>query len=248
LRALGLGEGGTVLVHASLRSLGWVVGGAQAMILALTQTLGETGTLVMPAYSTDNSEPRDWNAPLVPEAWWQTVRDHTPGFDPRQTQTREMGQIAETFRSWPGVRRSSHPATSFCAWGRLADVITQRHSLENGFGEDSPLARLYDAEGQVLLLGVGHDRNSSLHLAEHRSDWPGKRNIEQGAAMLIDGQRTWVRFTDLWSESGDFGRIGASFDATGVTRTGKIGSAPSKLMSQTALVDFGVKWIRENRR
>lgn len=248
LRALGLDEGMTVLVHASLRSLGWVVGGAQAVILALTKTLGETGTLVMPAYSTDNTEPSYWQSPPVPETWWQTVRDDTPGFDSCQTQTREMGQIAESFRSWPGVRRSSHPATSFCARGRLADLLTRNHSLENGFGEKSPLARLYDAGGQVLLLGVGHDRNSSLHLAEHRSDWPGKRSFEQGAAMLVNGQRTWVRFTELWSESGDFERIGASFDATGATRTGKIGSAPAKLMSQKALVDFGAKWIRENRK
>lgn len=248
LRALGLAEGGTVLVHASLSSLGWVVGGAQAVIQALTQTLGETGTLVMPAYCTDNTEPRDWQAPPVPEAWWQTVRDDTPAFDPRETPTREMGKIAETFRSWPGVRRSSHPATSFCAWGRHAEKITQNHGLENSFGEKSPLARLYDERGQVLLLGVGHDRNSSLHLAEHRSEWPGKRTYEQGTAMRVDGKRKWVCFNDLWSESQDFAAIGAAFDATGCPQTGKVGGAAAKLMSQVALVDFGVKWIRENRR
>ena len=248
LRALGLRQGMAVLVHSSLSSLGWVVGGAQAVIMALTQTLGETGTLVMPTYSTDNSDPRDWRDPPIPEAWWQSVRDDMPAFDARLTPTREMGRIAETFRSWPGVLRSSHPSTSFCAWGRLAEVITRDHGLENGFGENSPLARLYDAGGQVLLLGVEHDRNSSLHLAEHRSDWPRKRDFEQGTAMLVDGKRTWVHFKELMSEPDDFARMGTAFDATGASQVGKVGSAPAKFMSQVALVDFGVKWIRENRR
>ena len=248
LRALGLREGMTVLVHSSLSSLGFVIGGAQAVILAFTQTLGETGTLMMPAYTTDNTEPRDWRDPPVPEAWWPAVREQMPAFDMRQTPTREMGRIAETFRSWPGVRRSTHPANSFCAWGWLAEEITRSHALENGLGEKSPLARLYDAGGYVLLLGVGHDRNSSLHLAEHRAEWPGKRSFEQGAAMLVNGQRTWVNFKDVRSESGDFERIGADFDATGMTREGKIGSARARLMSQPALVDFAVKWMGANRK
>ena len=77
---------------------------------------------------------------------------------------------------------------------------------------------------------------------------PGKRNFEQGTAMLVGGQRAWVRYPDLWSESGDFEQIGAAFDGTGGSRSGPIGQATAKLMSQSALVDFGAKWIRENRR
>ncbi|KAB2913050.1 MAG: AAC(3) family N-acetyltransferase [Dechloromonas sp.] len=248
LRTLGLRKGMTVLVHSSMSSLGWVAGGGQAVLLAMTQTLGVEGTLVMPAYTTDNSDPRDWRAPPIPEAWWQTVRDNMPAFDPRRTPTRGMGHIAEVFRSWPDVRRSEHPATSFCAWGRHADMITRNHGLANGFADSSPLARIYELRGHVLLLGVGHDANSSLHLAEHRCEWPRKRVLDQGAAMLVNGRREWVRFNDVILDSSDFGLIGAAFDATGVTLGGKVGSAACKLMSQVSLVDFGVKWIRENRR
>lgn len=247
LRALGLREGMTLLVHSSLSSLGWVAGGPQAVILALTRVLGDFGTLVMPAYSTDNSEPRDWRNPPIPDDWHQVVRDHMPAFDARQTPTRALGRIAETFRAWPDVRRSSHPAVSFCALGRYARAITTDHRLENGLGENSPLARVYDLGGHVLLLGVGHDSNSSLHLSEHRADWPRKRVIEQGAAIMVGDQRMWVRFRDLLLESEDFPRLGADFDATGATLTGKVGSAQCRLFSQPALVDFGVEWIGHHR-
>lgn len=248
LRALGLREGMTLLVHSSLSSLGWVAGGPQAVILALTRVLGDFGTLVMPAYSTDNSEPRDWRSPPIPDDWHQIVREHMPAFDSRQTPTRGLGRIAETFRAWPGVARSNHPAVSFCALGRYARAITTEHGLENGLGENSPLARVYDLGGSVLLLGVGHDSNSSLHLSEHRSTWPRKRVIEQGAAIMVGDQRMWVRFKDVLLESEDFARLGADFDATGATVTGQVGSAVCRLMPQQALVDFGAVWIATRRR
>ncbi|MBK9974297.1 MAG: AAC(3) family N-acetyltransferase [Planctomycetes bacterium] len=247
LRAAGVRQGMTLLVHSSLSSLGWVAGGAQAVILALTRVVGDFGTLVMPAYSTDNSDPQDWRSPPIPDHWHQTVRDHTPVFDPRQTPTRGLGRIAETFRSWPDVMRSGHPAVSFCALGRYARAVTTQHGLENGLGENSPLARIYDLGGSVLLLGVGHDSNSSLHLAEHRASWPRKRVIDQGAAMRIGDQRLWVRFKDVLLESEDFPRLGAAFDATGGSSIAKVGSATCRLMAQQALVDFGVQWIGKHR-
>ena len=248
LRALGLAEGQVVLVHSSLSALGWVVGGAQAVVAALTNVLSDSGTLVMPAYSTGNSEPSHWREPPVPKAWWQVIRDHMPAFDRKLTPTREMGAIAELFRTWPDVRRSDHPACSFAAWGRYSHAITADHRLNSAFGEESPLARVYDFEGQVLLLGVGHDRNSSLHYAEHKADWPSKARLQVGAALQFDGGQQWVQYEDLNHASGDFPEIGWDFVQAGQVKIAQVACAKCQLMPQKPLVDFAADWMSRKRR
>ena len=80
-----------------------VVGGAQAVVQALLDVLGPDGTLVVPTQTGDNSDPADWTNPPVPRSWWPVIREQTPGFDKSRTQSRWMGVIAETVRTWPGA-------------------------------------------------------------------------------------------------------------------------------------------------
>ncbi|MDF2718702.1 MAG: aminoglycoside N3-acetyltransferase [Paenibacillus sp.] len=116
-------------------------------------------------------------------------------------------------------------------------------------GERSPLARIYEAEGRVLLLGVGHGNNTSLHLAEIRADFPGKREMNAKAPIIRDGIREWASFRELDYDSSDFEAIGRDFAKdTGLVRSGRIANATAMLMPQKPLVDYGVRWMERNRQ
>ena len=250
LRVLGVKPGMVVLVHSSLSAMGWVCGGSVAVIAALQKALGSTGTLVMPAHSPDLTEPSGWESPPVPESWWPVIRENMPAYDPELTPTRSMGIIAETFRKQRDVLRSAHPQVSFCACGPQASCITDNHALAFGLGEHSPLARIYDLHGFILLLGVDHGNNTSMHLAEHRATFPTKRVIQQGAPISTADSRRWATFEDVDIDSSDFDRIGEDFlrsDEGHVVRRGRVGLADCQLMPQRDVVDFTVGWLEENR-
>lgn len=247
-RELGVQAGDVLLMHSAMSKLGWVAGGPVAVIDALLDVLTPKGTLVMPTHTTDNSEPSYWENPPVPEPWWPMIRQQMPAFRPEVTPTRMMGAIAELFRTYPNVLRSNHPAYSFAAWGEHAAVVTDGHQLEASLGEQSPLARVYDLEGKVLLLGVDHGNNTSLHLAEHRASFPAKITIKQGAAWMVAGQRRWVEWEELAYDEDDFAELGAAFEKSINYTPGKVGAADARLVSQRAIVDFAAGWITANRK
>jgi aminoglycoside 3-N-acetyltransferase len=235
-----------VIVHSSMKSLGYVVGGVQAVVQALLGVLGPEGTLVVPTQTGDNSDPSGWGNPPVPEDWWPVIREESPGYDASRTPSQWMGIIPEMVRTWPGAARSDHPWLSFAAVGKNAGLITGDHQLDDALGDKSPLGAVYRLDGKVLLLGVGHDSNTSIHLGEWRQDSP-PRGPHGASVRQPDGSSQWVTWTDVLEDESDFEQLGAAFEEASDISIGQVGNATARLMPQRALVDFATAWIAENR-
>lgn len=245
---LGVRPGMLLNVHSAMSELGFVVGGAQTVVDGLLDALGPDGTLMMPSHSAQLSNPGNWQNPPAPEAWWQTIRDEMPAYDPLRTPTRNMGAVAELFRTYPDALRSAHPQTSHAASGPLAAMVVAEHPLDCLFGEASPIGKLYALDGWVLLLGVGHGNNTALHLAEERASFPGKEWQQEGSPLTTDGRRHWQIFNPLKVDADDFPAIGEAFAESGSETVGSIGSATARFMRARDIVDFGTDWLSLNRR
>jgi aminoglycoside 3-N-acetyltransferase len=144
LAALGVARGGMLLVHNAFSKVAPVVGGPEGLIEALLAALGPGGTLVMPSMADDDDVP----------------------FDRGETPCRALGVVANRFWRMPGVLRSDSPH-AFAATGPHAARITLPHPVDVPHGLNSPPGRVYELDGQVLLLGVGHDANTTIHVAEN---------------------------------------------------------------------------------
>ena len=243
----GLQRGDSVMVHTSLGKIGYVCGGAQVVIEALIEIVGEDGTIMMPAQSWKNLDPETgvhWDAD---EADWDRIRENWPAYNKAITPTNTMGAVAEMFRSWPGTVRSDHPARSVAAWGKNAEYLTENHDISDIFGDTSPIGKFYELDGKVLLIGVDYDKNTSIHLADVRAEYPGKHTCIEHSAVMENGKRVWKSYETLYVNGEDFIDIGADFEAAHIVKIANIGGTKLKIMKQRELVDFAVEWIERYR-
>jgi aminoglycoside 3-N-acetyltransferase len=241
---IGLKPGGTVALHASLSTLGRVLGGAETVVRGLLDALGPEGTLAVPAQTWLNLDPSR-GVHGLPEAAWPAIREHWPAFDPAVTPSVGMGAVAEAVRTWPGARRSDHPARSWAAIGPAAAALTARHDLEDVHGEASPLGALWERDATVVLLGVGYDKCTALHLAETRAAPADAPRTAEISAVLDGGERRRVAYTNLAFEDRDFPEIGDAFEACHRVPCAPIGDGTASAAPLRALVDFAEGWIRD---
>ncbi|MFD8522989.1 aminoglycoside N(3)-acetyltransferase [Streptomyces capillispiralis] len=240
LRALGVRPGETLLAHSSLSSLGWVNGGPVTVVRALLGALGPDGTLVVPTQTGGLSDPAVWQAPPVPEEWWETIRATMPAYDPLTTPSHGVGVIPETVRTWPGARRSAHPQTSFAAVGPRAAEIVDGHAADCRLGERSPLAKLERTGARVLLLGAGYDSCTSFHLAEYRVPSPR-------VAVGRPGPDGWETVTEVSITSERFDELGYDFERDRPVVRGGVGAAEARLFPVAEAVAYAERWLAVHR-
>jgi aminoglycoside 3-N-acetyltransferase len=251
LRALGIATGDVIMLHASVKSIGWIVGGPEVVLQAIMNVLGASGTLIMVAGWEDYPyELEEWD-----EDRRQAYLDFCPAFDPNSSRAdwREMGILAEYLRTTPGASRSAHPISSYTAWGAHAKELTQDHAFQYHHGPNSPLARFCHLGGKVLLLGDLFENITLLHHSEHLAAVPNKRVARYQMPVLQDGKRVWINLEEYdtsngiadWSED-YFAVIGESFLKNGWGKSGRVGHAPAHVYDARQLLAYGIAWMEAN--
>ncbi|HEU4817495.1 AAC(3) family N-acetyltransferase [Janthinobacterium sp.] len=242
LARLGIAHGDTLFVHSSLKSLGYVEGGAAAVIGALQDAVGPHGTLLLPTYYLPGGTVRATC----------DMKDYV--FDPRRHGT-HMGRLPEAFLASAGVRRSIHPTHSVSAWGRHADALTEaHHRAPSIFGVDSPWQRFIGCEqAKVLGLGISMGPVTFYHALEDAMGdtfpmavWEEKTEL---LACLDHAGRRWdvpVRPFDPAIAQRRIDQPGRGdlrdyfaheFDAAGLRVNGQVGDAASWCIAAQAFYD-----------
>lgn len=246
LGAIGLEPGDAVLVHAGLRSVGRVIGGPDTILAAMREVVGPEGTIL--GYTDWQLEDDERDDPAL--------RPHIPAFDPLTSRsTRDNGFWPEMLRTTPGALRSGNPGASMAAIGGRAAWFTADHALDYGYGPQSPLGKLVEAKGKVLMLGAPLGRITLLHHAEHLARFPNKRVKRYEAPLLVDGIATWRWFEEFdTSESPDgqpddyFATIVTAYLATGQGKLGIVGEAETVIVDAASITAFAVAWMEANIR
>jgi len=257
LRKLGLGPEDGIMVHSSLSAFGYVehtdrptdaaiidallaqsgegatsrermaskVKGANTVIDALLECVGQDGVLMMPSFN----------------------HGHAELYDPLTTPTRN-GIIPDVFWRLPGVGRSLHPTHPYAAWGRDARRLLAGHEQVSTFDGDCPLGRLISEGGSVLMLGVGLDRCSAMHVAETIAGVPCLGYREGLARALMNGRETYVP-THVWRSPGEchleHSALEPRMREAGMIRDSAVGGAEVHLVRGADLVEVALAIARE---
>ena len=196
LKEVGLKSGDTVMVHTSLGKMGYVCGGAQAVIEALMEVVGDSGTIMMPTQSWKNLDPETgvhWEAD---QKDWQLIRDNWPAYDKNLTPTNTMGAVAEMFRQVPGSVRSDHPARSVCAWGRYAEYPGKHTCVEHSAVSEAG-KRVWKAYETLFV-----DGNDFEKIGEDFEEAYAVPGVWIGNALVrLMYQRELVDFAVKWMET-----------------------------------------------
>lgn len=226
LRRLGLEAGDVVLVHSAMRTLGYIKGGAETVVAAMLEVIGEGGTLVVPTFTFKHEAEED------------------PVIDPVHDRS-EMGVITETVRLRPDALRSTAYRHSFAAVGRRARVITDVDPGLSAFDLRSAFGVMLALNTRVVMLGLDYSSSTSHHFAEWLCDVPYRHMIDlEVKVRQADGtvvQQAMVDYQPFGyggTQHTDFNRLGQLMEDGGLVTVGAIGNCVARQFSQRDLVDL----------
>jgi aminoglycoside N3'-acetyltransferase len=238
LRSLGL-SGQAVCLHSSLSSFGHVEGGAQTIVRAF---LEEGCTLLVPTFSSAFETIAPAHLRFERNGWnYETGRVARAGarkiFTPDSAEIDDdMGAIPSAVLALDESVRGNHPLDSLTAAGPRASELASGQTPSDVY---APLNALIRAGGFVLLMGVGLERMTLLHLAEKAAGRELFRRWARGA----DG-RTIVAETGGCSEG--FGRLEPHLRP--VVRTAVVGGSVWKLLPAAQSLELAAEAIRDDPR
>jgi aminoglycoside 3-N-acetyltransferase len=236
LRRLGVPDGGVLIVHSGYRALGDVAGGPEAVARALVVAVGEAGTVLAPAFTTDLIDPSTWPEP-PPPAERARLMAAMPLFDPERSPPHKMGAVVQALWRLSSTRRSRHPVTSWIALGPSAEELLQDHPLDDPEGIDGPVGRAWRADANILMLGVDHDANTTVHLAESLLDMPHLYALPDRYPVIgPDGERSWRPIEKTTKCSDGFVRLEPHLVQAHVVRQGPVGDAAAQLVRSQDVV------------
>ena len=222
LRALGVQSGGVLLVHTSFRAVRPIESGPLGLIAALRDALGPDGTLVMPSMSDNDDAPFD------------------PATSPSAA---DLGAVAQMFWRLPGVMRSNHPF-AFAAIGPQADAITADPLPLPPHGAASPVGRVHDLDGQVLLLGCSHGENTTLHLAEILAGVPYR--VPRHCTVLKDGRPVRIDYGENDHCCERFALADDWLRSRSLQSEGRVGYAHARLARAQDIVRIAVEHLKRD--
>lgn len=227
LRALGVRPGDVIMPHVSLRAVGPIEGGGDALLAALFDVLGPQGTVLM-VIDADPDEPFDaLNTPV---------------------DTEDMGVLAELFRCTRGVAVNDHVASRFAAWGAARDALLAPSPLDDYFSTGSVLERFLALKGRVLRLGPDIDTTTLTHHAEYLARVPNKRRVVRVLRRADIGDVRVESLDDThgiadWEGGDYFSHIMLDYLRQGGARVGPVGACQAELIEGDAFTRFAVAWM-----
>jgi len=216
-------------VHSSLSSLGNIDNKAETVLCALKESVGSSGTIMMPSH----------NNPV--NIWYQSAIPSKSGY------------LTEYFRAQTGTKRSLHPTHSCVASGPLAEYILEGHPESGAEGESSPFHRLAVAGGYILMIGVKYNKCTLIHVAEELEK---REYLKYACRKSYD--RNYILITESGKEinykpytfpgcSNNFKLIEEELEHLGLIKKSNIGKARSTLAKGTDILEVACKFLKKHK-